>query len=761
MVEQLNSYDTSAKLKIAVSNDAYLNNITTKDFYEKHDRKVTKFNFDETREFSKTTKKTNGRTEVESLLKYSIELEKGRKTLSNESTPNVEERDEKLKNIMDKRDKIQEIPDESIKILPEYKCDGHGSDYELLEDDFEDFITINPSGSVLAPSPNPYNKLDKIAEANLELTRSPPIKNSPTKVTFNDNITMLETSEDSESEDDSDGNESTTSVDSKLVNNEAKEPSLGNSIQIEEEPVEDVNGINPVVDESSIESVDDYTDNNSDDTSSNKSVLLVKVPHTSSEPLKNSADNSSESENEDVCVGHITQKISSLKNDFSSLENTDKDLSLDKMKVLDLDDVYTTKSEDVDTSPENNKFINAEELSVEDLNDQAFPTNYHEDYLKISETQAGITIKITCADSTDYSESNVCKNDEVFEGITENHNITSSAMPSKKVSGTVHREETKKKVNNSKSDVKPREPESKNNNSFSSRVRRKSVMHKKFLIKDVNGDNNCRRKKEGKPDNMNDSELLAERIFKSLCHNNKTNEAQLKNGETVHESRVLKQRNVSVRKSAVVNLQSKSVDSSEKRKMLSSSGEVCYCKHAEKERPKSSVVDRRRSQESAVVERPVTAPVAQRKCCPLWAQGRLPDYNGLHSEYGLSAEQLQERKREKIERNKARKQKKEEKRAEEERKRKENEERFSAWLVKKREQEKMKMIQTHLYYYQPNRLHLKNFCAPTAHLIKIGAYRKKQSRKLGSKNFSVDKFLTNISPQEKRTYRIYLGLSPD
>lgn len=41
--------------------------------------------------------------------------------------------------------------------------------------------------------------------------------------------------------------------------------------------------------------------------------------------------------------------------------------------------------------------------------------------------------------------------------------------------------------------------------------------------------------------------------------------------------------------------------------------------------------------------RPVTAP-AKRPCCQ-WGQPHLPEYNGLRSEYGLSAEQLVERKR--------------------------------------------------------------------------------------------------------------------
>lgn len=58
------------------------------------------------------------------------------------------------------------------------------------------------------------------------------------------------------------------------------------------------------------------------------------------------------------------------------------------------------------------------------------------------------------------------------------------------------------------------------------------------------------------------------------------------------------------------------------------------------ERPKSCV-ERKKSEKRPT--RPFTAPI-QRTCCQ-WGQPRLPDYNGLRSEYGLSAEQLRERKR--------------------------------------------------------------------------------------------------------------------
>ncbi|XP_039276676.1 myb-like protein O isoform X2 [Nilaparvata lugens] len=730
MVEQLNTFETHVKLKIASSNEIYMNNLVTKDL---NDKKVTKFNFDDNRQYPKVIKRTNGRSEVESLLKYSIELEKERKPSSIDFTSKVEKRDTILKNTMDSKDFIQEASDCGIKISHEHECDELLSDCGFLDDDHEDnFITINPSGSVLVSSPNPYNKLDKITEANLELTRNLPIKSSTTRVTFNDNIILLETSEDSESDDeddnydDSDGDESTTSVDSKLVttSNDYANEYPEDNLKIGDKSDEPVNCISSFVDGSSIESVDGILDNNSN---SNKSVLLVKVPNSSSENEKKSADISSESENEDVCVGHIQQKGSpSIINDFSGIENMKKDYSLMNKQVESPDNELTTKSKDI-ASLEKNSFVIAEKMSVEGVSQQEFNSHFDEDYLKISETQAGITIKITCPDGTDFSKADdiICKSDEGYEEMTNNHNTTSlpPSNDSKKGSENV-RVETKKKLDSSMSDVKLRDSENKTNRpaTFSTRVRRRSVVHRKSITEnDKNTQQDGRKRdvvKNGNANSMNDSELLAEKIFISLCHNSKSNDSE-KNEHESSPNRVLKQRNGSLRKSAVLKLHSKSADQQRK----TSNVDVCFCKQADKERPKSSV-DRRKSSEWAVDSRPVTAPVVgvgagvqRRGCgCAVWAQGRLPDYNGLHSEYGLSAEQLQQRKREKIERNKARKQMKEEKRAEEEKKRKENEERFSAWLEKKREQEKMKMIQTQLYYYQPNRLNLKNLCAPTAHL---------------------------------------------
>uniref|UniRef100_A0A1B6DEL4 Uncharacterized protein n=1 Tax=Clastoptera arizonana TaxID=38151 RepID=A0A1B6DEL4_9HEMI len=72
---------------------------------------------------------------------------------------------------------------------------------------------------------------------------------------------------------------------------------------------------------------------------------------------------------------------------------------------------------------------------------------------------------------------------------------------------------------------------------------------------------------------------------------------------------------------------------------LSSSCSSNCSTHVNIERPKSCV---EKSNLEKKRTRPLTAPT-QRTCCQ-WSQPRLPDYNGLRSEYGLSAEQLKERK---------------------------------------------------------------------------------------------------------------------
>uniref|UniRef100_A0A2S2QKI8 Coiled-coil domain-containing protein 181 n=1 Tax=Sipha flava TaxID=143950 RepID=A0A2S2QKI8_9HEMI len=81
---------------------------------------------------------------------------------------------------------------------------------------------------------------------------------------------------------------------------------------------------------------------------------------------------------------------------------------------------------------------------------------------------------------------------------------------------------------------------------------------------------------------------------------------------------------------------------------------------------------------------------------------RLPGYNGLRSEYGLSAEQLLERQNKKMERERRRKELKQKKHEEEQKKRVENEKNFYKWLQQKKQLKKP--VKTTRHSYPMNRL---------------------------------------------------------
>lgn len=82
---------------------------------------------------------------------------------------------------------------------------------------------------------------------------------------------------------------------------------------------------------------------------------------------------------------------------------------------------------------------------------------------------------------------------------------------------------------------------------------------------------------------------------------------------------------------------------------------------------------------------------------------RLPGYNGLRSEYGLSAEQLLERRRIKTERERRRKEFRQKKHEEEQKKRAENEKNFYKWLQQKKQVKKQTKSR---YSYPMNRLNV-------------------------------------------------------
>lgn len=87
-------------------------------------------------------------------------------------------------------------------------------------------------------------------------------------------------------------------------------------------------------------------------------------------------------------------------------------------------------------------------------------------------------------------------------------------------------------------------------------------------------------------------------------------------------------------------------------------------------------------------------------------RSRLPGYNGLRSEYGLSAEQLLERRRIKTERETRRREYRQKKHEEEQKKRAENEKNFYKWLQQKKHLKKLQAKTSVRHSYPINRLTL-------------------------------------------------------
>ncbi|KAF6207741.1 hypothetical protein GE061_016189 [Apolygus lucorum] len=153
--------------------------------------------------------------------------------------------------------------------------------------------------------------------------------------------------------------------------------------------------------------------------------------------------------------------------------------------------------------------------------------------------------------------------------------------------------------------------------------------------------------------------------------------------------------------------------------------------------------------------RPATSP-GKRVCFKnQWAYAKLPSYNGLRSEYGLSAEQLHERKKKRVEAAKLQRQRKEEIYKEEKRRQKENEQMFATWLVKKKKEAAMKAARRKQLQ---SAFHFKTLPAPTSHLEKMGLLRKKVLARREHTCYSLEEFFKNAKPHEQKTYKIYLGL---
>ncbi|KAI5702769.1 hypothetical protein M8J75_003992 [Diaphorina citri] len=164
-------------------------------------------------------------------------------------------------------------------------------------------------------------------------------------------------------------------------------------------------------------------------------------------------------------------------------------------------------------------------------------------------------------------------------------------------------------------------------------------------------------------------------------------------------------------------------------------------------------------------QRPSTAPGGRKFGCDCkWPRIKLPEYNGLRSEYGLSAEQLCERKRQRQEITKRMRERRQRKMDEEERRKMENERMFHEWLLKKRQQAKEQWMRNQ----RLRAMRYSRQCiTPNQSKPKLSqnkpntplAIRKKLHP--GRNCFSLDEIINDVTEHndDNKTYKIYLGLS--
>nr|XP_018912614.1 PREDICTED: uncharacterized protein LOC109040934 [Bemisia tabaci] len=142
-----------------------------------------------------------------------------------------------------------------------------------------------------------------------------------------------------------------------------------------------------------------------------------------------------------------------------------------------------------------------------------------------------------------------------------------------------------------------------------------------------------------------------------------------------------------------------------------------------------------------------------RRMCSKWSQFKLPKYNGLNSEYGLSADQLYERKIQKAERAKLQRDLNQQLNAEKEEKQRINEQMFRAWLAKKREQSKQKYMTFSKFNYA---IYYSKFSPLNR---RSSPAQLEENRRTQNGHGKVSQ--TKCTEEEGSNFEIYLGLSVD
>ncbi|XP_046677417.1 uncharacterized protein LOC124365479 [Homalodisca vitripennis] len=592
-------------------------------------------------------------------------------------------------------------------------------------------VTVNPSGSVLQPASNPYNKQRKIAEANESLFAEEVIAKSPKRVKFNkvekricyDYFGSSFESDSIKSYDDDESEKESLLQTSNKQKSELVLELKGNNLQPQNH--------------------------------ANKVIVTLTPKREESKPTKIIEVEDHESESEDVCVGTIKKIDEPVKEsdgtetlDSKQCEETNEDTGEtetveseeDKEPVLATTD--SNNEIEVNTFSEN-KTNCLEESSILKCNDKesknddnceesvVYPETLDHKYNSYKNTNnfypclknhSGITIRITGADSIESVESESSNNElEIVENCDDYQNMLEYQQESTFALSKYMR----------------------NNN-----IRTQEIAIKKkqtFILKGTKSPQNVRSPRPSKkfdigpPLKPHTKNVGTEKVLHVSKQNLQTNKTE--------KSLSKEDKNISKPK-PVSNMSPKSKSIEDKLNSKTDDG----FPFPKKVRPKSCV-----EKESAKVKpttRPVTAPV-KRSCCQ-WGQPHLPEYNGLRSEYGLSAEQLMERKRHKVESLKIQKQKREQKFKEEQQKRKENEATFIEWLEKKRHQAQMQFLRNKKLQAESG---IKIYPAPTSHLKRTGAVRSRKMFKSQRKCVSLEELLNNAKTHEKKTYKIYLGLS--
>lgn len=352
-------------------------------------------------------------------------------------------------------------------------------------------------------------------------------------------------------------------------------------------------------------------------------------------PKKEEQDHS-ESESEDVCIGTLrkTEDQSTLSKEKDAQQNadeTDYNILVLKKNDTEIDEeeaVKTNKSEEAQAQDtknpnhlnitENDKFLENDNVIVDhsnEINDTQMNSAKHNqnnapDLFPRLVNHSGITIRITGADSIESIDSESSENEvQIFENDGSFCDIIGfkqgNTFPHSKV--RIHSAKRKDTTI--------------------------TAQNQTFILRGTKTSTSVRSPKQNRK--FDHGQL------QKSCSNTVGNENMLNNNKHNVTKQKTEQLKVDKSPSKVKsNSKNLSFKSKEEENRIVSNNNDCVT-NLRKSRPKSCI-----EKESVKVKtntRPMTAPV-KRSCCP-YGHPHLPEYNGLRSEYGLSAEQLLERKR--------------------------------------------------------------------------------------------------------------------